>query len=185
MYDQAKDLIERAFSSASADGGLILDQGYANSKLWLVPRKDTAEGQAWREMIKAVPYEPNFPLYKTLGFNTNDGYDQMSVKTLSGLKQKAVVFKFPDYIHDVDAPASCVRLTKKEYALILAESVDLSAGSPPPPRPANLMHLPLPEGYASYDQLMAMKRAKDRDGLPLHERTEFNWFRIKRPDGPR
>jgi hypothetical protein len=151
--------------------------------LSLIARTDTEKGCEMATALEKVPYEPVFPkeLKELFGFNKNGGYDLMRVETMSGLKQKVILNCFPDYIKEVETPQGCVPLTREECALILAESHDLSRSSVPPPRPAHLMHLPLPEGYSSYESLMSLKKSKDEDGLALHERTEFDWFKIFRP----
>jgi len=178
-YVELKPFIEDRFTIVYAHNGY--GYGQDRTKLTLKPRTDTENGRAISAAIDDVPYEPYFSneMDRFFEFYSNKSYDQMKVEKLDGLKQHAVLYFLPSYIGEVDSPPGCVQLTREEFALIFAESMDVRAGSPPPPRPEHLKHLPTPEGLENYESLMQMKKGKDEDGLPLHERTEFGWFKLR------
>lgn len=184
MYERIKPWVDQRFHTGGEQGGHVGNIGWDHKNLRMVPRTNTAEGREWHDAVIALPLPRKMPgaVYTGLGFNGYNGYDLMRVQEMNGLKRDGVLFSLPPYMTATGAPPDCTRLTREEYALVFAESADLQRSSPPPPRPAHLMHLPLPQGVASYESLMAMKRRKDKDGLPLHQRTEFNWF--QKPRGP-
>lgn len=186
MFQQAKTEIEKAFHISGHEGASNRgDMGAQRDrhKLEMVPRNDTPEGQAWSAQMQAVGYPPKFPWVqsKIFGFHLREnGYDLLDVLSLSQSKQEMLLFYLPDYIKTVETPQDCLRLTRKECALLLAEYADVAGRRLLPPRPAGMEHLPSPP-EESQEASDSMRRAKDRDGLPLHERTEFSWFKIRNP----
>lgn len=177
-YDKAKAVIEQYFEIKYASGGIGHRQDRV--RLNLLPRLDTDKGREMSQAVESTPYEPNFgPLYTAFGFNTYSGYDQMKIERLDGMGEVAITYHLPAYIGKVEAPKGTVAMTREEYLTIRADSWDIRAGSPPPPRPDHLQHLPMPDGLAGTKRVNELKQGKDQDGLALHERTEFSWFKVK------
>lgn len=177
-YEKAKPAIEEYFEIKYASAGVGHRQDRV--RLNLLPRQDTEKGREMSQTVEGIPYEPSFgKLYSFFGFNTLSGYDQMKIERLDGMGEAAVIYHLPAYISGVEAPKGTIALTREEYLTIRADSWDIKGGSPPPPRPDHLKHLPMPEGLASTQRVDEMKRGKDQDGLPLHERTEFSWFKVR------
>lgn len=151
-------------------------------QLTLTVRTDTDAGKALNDILAQVPYEPSFPdsIYRSLGFNANKGYDLLSVESLQGMKQKAILHHFPPYITKVDAPPNTIALTREELMQIVADSFDISGGSVLPPRPDRFKNLPTPEGYGASTRAAELKASKDADALPLQPRSDMSWFKIRR-----
>lgn len=186
MFQQAKSAIEQAFHIEGRDGAHHRGGMGAQKdrhKLEMVPRADTPEGQAFSAQLQPVAYPPQFPWMKSkmFGFDLrSNGYDLLDITSLAHSKQEMILFYLPDYIRTVDTPADCLRLTPVECALLFAEYADVARSSRLAPRPAGMEHLPSPP-VGAQDHADSMRNAKNRDGLPLHERTEFNWFKIRKP----
>lgn len=179
LYAQTKPTIDAHFKELhshvnGADGEV--------RQMTLTVRTDTDAGKALNDILAQVPYEPSFPdeIYRSLGFNANKGYDLLSVESLQGMKQKAILHHFPPYITKVDAPPNTLALTREELMQIVADSFDISGGSVLPPRPDHLKNLPTPEGYGASTRAVALKASKDADALPLQPRSDFSWFKIRR-----
>lgn len=187
MFQQAQTEIEKAFHISGHQGAAHNQAGVGEQrdrrKLEMVPRTDTPEGQVWSALMQPVGYPPNFPWAgsQVLGFGLrNNGYDLLDILPMTASKQEMIVFYLPDYIKGVDTPPDCLRLTRKECALLLAEYADVAGRRRLSPRPAGMPHLPPPPEGAQ-DHADSMRNEKNRDALPLHERTEFHWFKIFKP----
>jgi hypothetical protein len=160
--------------------------GYGHHGDWvsicLVESEHSEAAKEMKNKIAEIGYEPGIPklLDNAFEFLNKGGYDQMEVKHLQHLDLHVVLFTLPSFVTGVAAPEDCVPLTKQEYALLFSEYCDLSRNSPLPPRPAHLRHLPETEHMKARRMgVNELKKSKDGDGLPLHERTEFSWFKIR------
>jgi hypothetical protein len=143
---------------------------------------DTPTGKTLSDALYAVSPCVHFPpaLNSLFGFDRNGGYGFMDVKPMSGLDQYAILWSLPPFVTEVHTPPDCMPLTRREYATIILDNADISNGSVPPPRPADLTHLPMPGGQKSYTHIKNLKDGKDKDGLPLHKKTVFDWFNVPR-----
>lgn len=179
-YEACREKIEECFRYRFLVPDI--DPGEPYAELRLVPNLETEKGRQWQAALDEVPSEPVFTkeMDADFGFLKSKGYDLMKIDVLRGTEQRVILHNFPAYITQVEAPAGCSPLTREEYALVLSESMCLSSGGLPPPRPAHLEHLPLPKDLKSLESNRNFSDSRKRDGLPLHERTEFNWFKIRR-----
>jgi hypothetical protein len=145
-------------------------------------RTDTPAGKMLSDALYALSPQMAFPtaLNSLFGFDRNGGYGFMDVQPMNGLDQHAILWSFPSFITAVHTPPDCTPLTRREYATLVLDSADISGGSVPPPRPADLTHLPMPGGQKSYTHIKNLKDGKDKDGLPLHEKTVIGWFKKPR-----
>jgi hypothetical protein len=166
-YDVIKSTLEDVFTFRYADP-VGMAEDYID--MAVVPRQDTERGRDFADAVKAVPYGSYLPgpLGEALGFYGNGGSHLMRIQNLEEIKQKIILYYLPPYITGVEAPEGAIPLRKAEYALLLAESVDIYNGSSLSPRPPGFDHLPLPQGYGKIAYNKAMREDNDKDGLPLH-----------------
>lgn len=179
-YEACREAVEESFRHRFRAPNIDPDEPYV--ELRLLPNPETEKGRQWQAALADVPSEPIFTreMDASFGFLKSKGYDLMKIDVLHGTEQRVVLHNFPSYVTKVDAPEGCIALTREEYALVMSESICVSSGGLLSPRPAHLEHLPLPKDLKSLQSNQNLSEGRKRDGLPLHERTEFSWFKIRR-----